>query len=62
MIWFLLINIVSGTPQLTTYANQADACAAYAATAGSHVYQVEDGRKITITEGDCKPIPVFQKK
>jgi hypothetical protein len=63
MIWFLLLSIVNGQPVLTPYANQSDACVAFAqAPAGAKVYQVTDGRKVEIAEGDCKPIVSFQKK
>jgi hypothetical protein len=62
MIWFLLVNIVSGQPQLTVYQNELDVCAAYAANQGSHVYQVTNGRKVDIAEGDCKPVVQFKTK
>lgn len=63
MIWFLLLSIVNGQPVLTYEANQADACAALAsAPAGAKVYQVTDGRKVEIAEGQCAPVVQFQKK
>ena len=63
MIWFLLLNVVNGQPVLTTYADQASACVAFAAAQGSHVYQVEDKRGgAVISEGACVPQVQFQKK
>lgn len=62
-MWYLLLTIVSGQPVLTPYTSQADACVAFAqAQPGAKVYEVESGRKVVISEGDCKPVPVFQKK
>lgn len=62
-MFYLLLSIVAGQPVLTPYNNQADACVAYAQQqTGAKIYEVETGRKVDISEGECKPVPVFQKK
>ena len=59
---YLLVVLINGVPQPTVYSNEQQACVAYQASPGSHVYAISDKRDPAIAEGDCKPVQQFIHK
>ena len=62
MIWFILVTMVSGKPNLVPYDTEPEVCEALAANQGAYAWQLEDGRKKVLTMGDCKPQVHFTTK
>lgn len=59
---YLLVVLLNGVPQPTVYASEQEACVAYQASPGSHVYAISDKRNPSIAEGECKPVQQFLGK
>ena len=61
--WYLLVVLTNGQVQPSVYPTEDQACVAYLANPGSHVYQINGKRdEPAISEGDCKPVQHFTHK
>lgn len=61
--WYLLVILANGQPQPQVFPNEQQACVAYLANPGSHVYALTGKRDDpSVSEGDCKPVQQFIHK
>ena len=58
---YLLVSLAGGTPKVTGYQTEAQACAEFGSQPGAHIYKVEASKRDEpkLTEGLCAPVQQF---